>query len=227
VCSFGGFFGRRQANPRISISGQRVTADTHPTDLPTPAIPLQATFSTFHAKQHLCIFFSRLKTSQFKHNSTSHQKNAHSRHNAPKRHTKTRRLAKPGKHTTGAPADCSENRQETADFVRLEAVPAAALPHPYSWRKPMIRQKIFDDISNKVNEVLSQSPAKDIEKNMRAMLQAGFSKLDLVTREEFEVQQEVLTRTREKLRQMELRIGELEKMLAPKTGDETPTGAQD
>jgi BMFP domain-containing protein YqiC len=90
----------------------------------------------------------------------------------------------------------------------------------------MIRQKIFDDISNKVNEVLSQGPAKDIEKNMRAMLQAGFSKLDLVTREEFEVQQEVLTRTREKLRQMELRIAELEKLLAPKTGDETPTGAQ-
>lgn len=91
----------------------------------------------------------------------------------------------------------------------------------------MIRQKIFDDISSKVNEVLSHGPAKDLEKNMRAMLQAGFSKLDLVTREEFEVQQEVLTRTREKLRQMELRIGELEKMLAPKTGDETPTGAQD
>lgn len=91
----------------------------------------------------------------------------------------------------------------------------------------MIRQKIFDDISSKVSEVLSQGPAKDLEKNMRAMLQAGFSKLDLVTREEFEVQQEVLTRTREKLRQMELRIGELEKLLAPKTGDETPTGAQD
>lgn len=91
----------------------------------------------------------------------------------------------------------------------------------------MIRQKIFDDISSKVNEVLSHGPAKDLEKNMRAMLQAGFSKLDLVTREEFEVQQEVLTRTREKLRQMELRIAELEKLLAPKTGDETPTGAQD
>jgi BMFP domain-containing protein YqiC len=86
----------------------------------------------------------------------------------------------------------------------------------------MIRQKIFDDISSKVNEVLSQGPAKDLEKNMRAMLQAGFSKLDLVTREEFDVQQEVLTRTREKLRQMELRIAELEKQLAPKTGDDTP-----
>ncbi|MFO1381875.1 MAG: accessory factor UbiK family protein [Chitinivorax sp.] len=86
----------------------------------------------------------------------------------------------------------------------------------------MIRQKIFDDISSKVNEVLSQGPAKDLEKNVRAMLQAGFSKLDLVTREEFDVQQEVLTRTREKLRQMELRIAELEKQLAPKTGDDTP-----
>lgn len=86
----------------------------------------------------------------------------------------------------------------------------------------MIRQKIFDDISSKVSEVLSHGPAKDIEKNMRAMLQAGFSKLDLVTREEFDVQQEVLTRTREKLRQMELRIAELEKAMAPKTGDDTP-----
>ena len=85
----------------------------------------------------------------------------------------------------------------------------------------------FNDLQGKINQALESSPAKDIEKNMRAMLQAGFSKLDLVTREEFEVQQEVLTRTREKLRQMELRIAELEKLLAPKTGDETPTGAQD
>lgn len=91
----------------------------------------------------------------------------------------------------------------------------------------MIRQKIFDDISSKVSEVLSHGPAKDIEKNMRAMLQAGFSKLDLVTREEFDVQQEVLTRTREKLRQMELRIAELEKSMAPKTGDDAPAGVQD
>ena len=93
--------------------------------------------------------------------------------------------------------------------------------------RTMANPKILDDIGSKVSELLASSPAKDIEKNMRAMLQAGFSKLDLVTREEFEVQQEVLTRTREKLRQMELRIAELEKLLAPKTGDETPTGAQD
>ena len=75
----------------------------------------------------------------------------------------------------------------------------------------MIRQKIFDDISSKVNEVLSQGPAKDLEKNMRAMLQAGFSKLDLVTREEFDIQSQLLARTREKLNALEARVAELEK----------------
>ena len=91
----------------------------------------------------------------------------------------------------------------------------------------MLSQKLFDEISAKIGDTLAASPAKDLEKNLRSLMGSAFTKLDLVTREEFEVQQEVLTRTREKLRQMELRIGELEKLLAPKTGDETPTSAQD
>ena len=86
----------------------------------------------------------------------------------------------------------------------------------------MLDPKLLDDLAARLNALLAATPAKDLEKNVRAMLQAGFSKLDLVTREEFDVQQEVLTRTREKLRQMELRIAELEKQLAPKTGDDTP-----
>ena len=91
----------------------------------------------------------------------------------------------------------------------------------------MLDPKIFEELSARLSAIVAASPAADIEKNARALLSGVFARLDLVTREEFDVQQEVLTRTREKLRQMELRIAELEKLLAPKTGDETPTGAQD
>lgn len=75
----------------------------------------------------------------------------------------------------------------------------------------MLSQKVLDEISAKVNELVAQSPARDLEKNMRAVLAAVFARLDLVTREEFDVQQEVLKRTREKLTQLEARVAELEK----------------
>ena len=74
----------------------------------------------------------------------------------------------------------------------------------------MLNQKVLDEISSKIKELIAQSPAKDVEKNLRAMLQSLFSKLDLVTREEFDVQQEVLVRTREKLSVLEARMNELE-----------------
>jgi BMFP domain-containing protein YqiC len=74
----------------------------------------------------------------------------------------------------------------------------------------MLSQKVFEEISGKLGQVLAESPAKDLEKNLRAMLQGAFSRLDLVTREEFEVQQAVLLRTREKLAAMEARIAALE-----------------
>ena len=53
----------------------------------------------------------------------------------------------------------------------------------------MLAQRLFDEVSGKLSEVMAAGPAKDIEKNMRAVLTAAFAKLDLVTREEFEVQQ--------------------------------------
>jgi len=77
----------------------------------------------------------------------------------------------------------------------------------------MPQNRIFDDISARVSEVLAKSPAKDIEKNLRAMLSSGFSRLDLVTREEFDVQAKVLARTRENLVALEARVAELEKKL--------------
>ncbi len=75
----------------------------------------------------------------------------------------------------------------------------------------MINQKQLDELGAKIKEMIANSPARDIEKNLRAMLAATFARLDLVTREEFDVQSEVLARTREKLVRLEAKLAELEK----------------
>ena len=74
----------------------------------------------------------------------------------------------------------------------------------------MLNQKFFDEMSAKLHEAVNSSPARDIEKNMRALLMQGFAKLNLVTQEEFEVQAQVLARTRELLAALEARVAELE-----------------
>ena len=75
----------------------------------------------------------------------------------------------------------------------------------------MLNAKMFEEINAKVSKVIADSPARDIEKNVRAMMGAVFTKMDLVTREEFDVQVELLKRTREKLDALELRVAELER----------------
>lgn len=78
----------------------------------------------------------------------------------------------------------------------------------------MIDPKAFDDLAKRFTEALPPGIRQfqaDIEKNFHAALQATFSKLDLVTRDEFEVQQGVLARTRAKLEALEKQIAELEK----------------
>ncbi|GGP23882.1 accessory factor UbiK family protein [Silvimonas iriomotensis] len=77
----------------------------------------------------------------------------------------------------------------------------------------MIKEKLFDEIANKISDAIASSPAKDVEKNVRAMMSTAFTKLDLVTREEFEIQQEVLARSREKLAELEARVLDLEQRL--------------
>jgi len=76
--------------------------------------------------------------------------------------------------------------------------------------------KLLDELNRKVSGLIAATPAKDIEKNLRALLSSVFSRLDLVTREEFDVQQEVLRHAREKLQQMEARVAELEAKLSQK-----------
>lgn len=74
----------------------------------------------------------------------------------------------------------------------------------------MDKPNFFDDMQARINKVIENSPAKDIEKNVKAMLSSGFAKLDLVTREEFEVQTQVLIKTRARLEALEARVAELE-----------------
>jgi ubiquinone biosynthesis accessory factor UbiK len=75
----------------------------------------------------------------------------------------------------------------------------------------MLNAKMFEEINAKVSKVIAESPAKDIEKNVRALMGAAFTKMDLVTREEFDAQVELLRRTREKLDALEARVAALER----------------
>ena len=79
----------------------------------------------------------------------------------------------------------------------------------------MFNSRLLDEITAKLSQLMAQSPVKDFEKNSRAVLASMFSRLDLVTREEFDVQSQVLLRTREKLEAMEKRIAELEQHVPP------------
>ncbi|WP_293778815.1 accessory factor UbiK family protein [uncultured Oxalicibacterium sp.] len=80
----------------------------------------------------------------------------------------------------------------------------------------MDKSNFINDMQNKINQVLENSPAKDIEKNVKAMMTQGFAKLDLVTREEFDVQAQVLANTRAKLEALEAQVATLEAQLKNK-----------
>ena len=70
--------------------------------------------------------------------------------------------------------------------------------------------EIFEDMQKRMADMLAQSPAKDFEKNVKAVMAQGFSKLDLITRDEFDTQAEVLARTRARLQELEAKVAELE-----------------
>ncbi len=73
--------------------------------------------------------------------------------------------------------------------------------------------KMLDDLARKLADSVPpglRGVQDDVEKNFHAVLQSAFNKLNLVTREEFEVQAALLARTREKLDRMEKVVAELE-----------------
>ncbi len=74
-----------------------------------------------------------------------------------------------------------------------------------------MNEKLLAELSAKLAALAAANPAKDLEKNFRGMLSSTFAKLDLVTREEYDVQARVLARAREKLAALESRVAEMEK----------------
>ena len=74
----------------------------------------------------------------------------------------------------------------------------------------MLNNEKLKEISNKIREIVKDSPLPDIEKNIDALLKSMFTKMELVTREEFDVQTEVLKRTRQKLEELEKKLSAIE-----------------
>jgi hypothetical protein len=79
----------------------------------------------------------------------------------------------------------------------------------------MLDPKTLEEIGNKMNALLANSPARDLEKNARAAVSGLLAKLDVVTREEFDIQSQVLARARERLKELEARVEALEKARSP------------
>jgi BMFP domain-containing protein YqiC len=75
--------------------------------------------------------------------------------------------------------------------------------------------KTLEELAARIGKAVQSSPAPDLERNVKAMLQSGLARLDLVTREEFDTQARVLAKTREKLEQLEARVAELEARFLP------------
>lgn len=93
--------------------------------------------------------------------------------------------------------------------------------------------KIIDDLSTRVSRLLppaARAFGEDMEKNLKAGLSAALAKLDLVTREEFEIQSAVLQRTRERLVALEQRVAQLERdqqtAATPHPGRDSPAVKQ-
>lgn len=78
----------------------------------------------------------------------------------------------------------------------------------------MLNTEKLDEISLRIKEMVNNSPLGDVEKNINALLKSAFTKMDLISREEFDVQTEVLASTRQKLVALEAMIKDLEEKIA-------------
>lgn len=80
----------------------------------------------------------------------------------------------------------------------------------------MLNSQVLNNLSFKIKEIVKSSPLEDMDKNIHALIQGAFTKMELVSREEFDVQTEVLRSTREKLKLCEEKLAELESLLKNK-----------
>ncbi|KAA3634578.1 MAG: hypothetical protein DWQ08_00345 [Proteobacteria bacterium] len=88
---------------------------------------------------------------------------------------------------------------------------------------PLCREErivILKDLAGAVSSALPSRFSEDIRKNVRAAVRAAIENMELVSREEFEVQQQVLSRTRQKVEALETRVAELERRVGGEKGTE-------
>lgn len=74
----------------------------------------------------------------------------------------------------------------------------------------MLNTKFIDELSGRISQLAAATPAADLEKNAKALLASVFSRLELVGREEFDIQRDMLAKALEKLATLEVKVGELE-----------------
>ena len=92
----------------------------------------------------------------------------------------------------------------------MSAIGSISVRPDLGYLRGMSNKRFFDELNERISEAFRDSPAQDLEKNLKAMLASGFARLDLVLREDFEVQQKLLERAQAKLAELEARISELE-----------------
>lgn len=80
----------------------------------------------------------------------------------------------------------------------------------------MLNSSKIEDLSNKIKDIVKSSPLADVDKNVHALIKGALTKMELVTREEFDVQTEVLRHAREQLANLETKLDALELHLQTK-----------
>jgi BMFP domain-containing protein YqiC len=84
------------------------------------------------------------------------------------------------------------------------------------------RNNWFDDMQKNLSDLIARSPAADIERNVKGFLGQTFTRLDLVTRDEFDIQSELLARTRMKVDALEIQVKAMEARIAAIEGRSNP-----
>jgi hypothetical protein len=80
----------------------------------------------------------------------------------------------------------------------------------------MLNTEKINEISSKIKELAQTTPLADLDKNIHALIRGALTKMELVSREEFDVQTEVLRNTREKLALLEAKLADLELQFSTK-----------
>ena len=92
--------------------------------------------------------------------------------------------------------------------------PIRQAPYAGQETKAMDKKNIFEDLQSRIGKMIEQTPVKDIEKNLRALITQTLSRLDMVTREEYDAQAIALARLREQVSQLQAKIDQLEQKQA-------------